>query len=425
MNDYREMWSNLGLNLEAHDGLLEVLGGAYKDIFISQKNRPEATRYFDFVMGAIHGLRVQELVAAQKAGRKVVGSFCVFVPEELILAVDAISIGLCSGAEVAYDAAEQYVPRSTCALIKSAFGFKLGKICPFTEVTDMIVGENTCDGKKKAFESFAKIHDGFYLMDLPQIKSKAGKALLKEEYIRFASKLEELTGNKITVEKLKAATEIVNAKRAAMHRLARLRAHKPAPISGLDVLLANQIFFFDDPVRFTEAVNNLCNELETRIAENNSVADKSTPRVIISGCPMAVPNWKVPHIIETSGAIIVGEETCTGERGTQNLTDNSGNDIDTLMDALVERYLGIDCAVFTPNQSRVDHIKNMVKEYGADGVIHYSLQFCQPYSHEAISIEKELENEDIAVLTMETDYSAEDMGQLRTRIEAFIERIKH
>lgn len=424
MNDYREIWKSLGLSMEAHDALLNGLGIAYKEIFFSQPNRPESVRYFDIVMGAIHGLRVQELVQAQKDGRKVIGAFCVFVPEELVIASNAILIGLCSGAEVAYDQAEQFVPRNTCALIKSAFGFKLGKVCPFTEITDMIVGENTCDGKKKAFEQFAKIHDGFYLMDLPQIKSQAGHQLLKSEYIRFAKKLEEITGNTITEEKLKQAIEIVNAKRAAMHRLAQLRAFDSAPISGLDVLLANQIYFFDDPERFTSSINTLCDELEERIKNSIAVFPKETPRVIISGCPMAVPNWKVPAIIETSGAVIVGEETCTGERGTQGLTDNSSNTLDGLFDALVNRYLTIDCAVFTPNASRLEHIKQMVKQYNADGVIHYTLQFCQPYAHEAMNIEKELEAADIPVLAIDTDYSNEDMGQLKTRIEAFIERIK-
>lgn len=424
MNDYREIWKSLGLSMEAHDALLEGLGVAYKEIFFSQSNRPESVRYFDIVMGAIHGLRVKELTEAQKNGKKVIGAFCVFVPEELVIAADAILIGLCSGAEVAYDAAEQFVPRNTCALIKSAFGFKLGKVCPFTEVADMIVGENTCDGKKKAFEQFAKLNNGFYLMDLPQVKSEAGHQLLKSEYLRFVEKLEEITGNKITKEKLKRAIEIVNKKRKAMHRLAKLRAFDATPISGLDVLLANQIYFFDDPERFTASINTLCDELEERIKQHIAVFHKETPRVIISGCPMAVPNWKVPAVIETSGAVIIGEETCTGERGTQGLTDNSSDTLDELLNAIVNRYLTIDCAVFTPNESRLEHIKEMVKEYKADGVIHYTLQFCQPYAHEAISIEKELEAVDIPVLAIDTDYSGEDMGQLKTRIEAFIERIK-
>jgi benzoyl-CoA reductase/2-hydroxyglutaryl-CoA dehydratase subunit BcrC/BadD/HgdB len=139
---------------------------------------------------------------------------------------------------------------------------------------------------------------------------------------------------------------------------------------------------------------------------------------------MAVPNWKVPSIIENSGAIIVGEESCIGERGTQNLTDMSGNNINDLIDAIVDRYFKIDCAIFTPNRSRIDHIKSMVSKYNAHGVIQYSLQFCTPYQMEKVAVEKTLENDNIPVLNIDTDYSNEDEGQLKTRVEAFIERVK-
>ncbi len=414
----------MGIDLAAHDGLLNVLGEAYQQIFLTQNNRPKGMEYFDFVMSEIHGLRIKELMDARKEGKKVIGTFCVFVPEELVLAVNGIQVGLCAGAELASEAAEQYIPRNTCALIKSAFGFKLAKVCPYIEATDLIVGENTCDGKKKAYEAYGKIVDNLYVMDLPQMKTEAGRDLLKAEYKRFANKLEEITGNKITVETLKKGIKIVNEKRKAMYRLSQLRAAMPTPISGLDALLANQVFFYDNPERFTASVNAICDELEERIAKEEGVFVKDTPRIIVSGCPMAVPNWKLPHIIETSGAVIVGEEMCTGERGTQFLVEENAASVDELIDGIVDRYFKIDCAVFTPNNDRLKHINEMVKKYNADGVIHYGLQFCQPYAHEAMGIENVLENEDIPTLTIETDYSQEDLGQLKTRVEAFVERLR-
>ncbi len=94
--DYRPMWTELGLNLEAHDALLEVLSRSYGDIFLSQKNRPDAMSYFDFVMSEVHGLRIKELMDAKKAGRKIIGTYCTFVPEELVLAVDGIMVTISS-----------------------------------------------------------------------------------------------------------------------------------------------------------------------------------------------------------------------------------------------------------------------------------------------------------------------------------------
>lgn len=424
MADYTKMWEGLKLDLATHDAVLELVGSTYQDLFLSQKNRPKGMEYFDFVISEIHGLRVKELMDAKEAGRKVVGAYCVFVPEEIVLALDAIFVGLCAGGELGFDLAEEYIPRNTCALIKSSFGFKLAKVCPYIEATDMVVGENTCDGKKKAYETLKTIQENLYVMDIPQMKSEAGRDLLKAEFKKFTEALEELTGNKMTVEALKKGITTVNNKREALLRLANLRAACPVPISGMDVLLANQVFFYDDPVRFTGAVNAICDELEVRIKEDVGVFPKDTPRILLSGCPMSVPNWKMPYVIETSGATIVGEEMCTGERGVQNLTSLEGDTFDALLDNIVDRYMKIDCAVFTPNDSRYEHVKEMAKKYKADGVIHYGLQFCQPYAHEAMSMGKALEADGIPVLSVETDYSMEDVGQLKTRIEAFVERIQ-
>ncbi len=255
------------------------------------------------------------------------------------------------------------------------------------------------------------------------MKGDMGRAVLKDEYRKFAAKLEKVSGKKITAESLKKGIDIVNAKRAALKRLAEIRSADPSPISGLDALLVNQVFFYDDPIRFTESVNKLCDELEDRVKKGIGVFPKGATRVLVSGCPMAVPNWKLPWIIESSNAVIVGEESCVGERGARRMTEVKGKSVEDLLDTITERYFQIDCAVFTPNPSRVDYIKEMKKKLNAKGVIHYSLQFCQPYIMESGPVEKELEKSGMPTLRLETDYSQEDAGQLKTRIEAFIERL--
>ncbi len=421
--DYRPMWTSLGLNLQNHDALLNVLGELYSSTFMTQKNRPEGMAYFDFVMSEVHGLRVKELMDAKAEGRKVVGTYCTFVPEELVLATGGIMVGLCAGADFATDEVEKVLPRNTCALIKSTFGFKLGGVCPYIEASDLVVGENTCDGKKKAYETLAGLVHEFYAMDMPQTKSPQGRALLKAEYLAFKEKMEQLTGVVISAEALRGAIAVVNNKRRAVQRLARLRAADPAPVSGLDALLVNQVFFYDNPERFTQSVNTICDELEARIEKGAGVKPAGTPRILISGCPMAVPNWKVPAIVEQLGAVIVGEESCIGERGSRGLVNSEAVTADGLIDHLVDRYMEIDCAIFSPNSERLDHIREMAEEYHADGVLLYGLNFCTPYQMEGLGIEKELEASGIPALRIETDYSQEDTGQLTTRIEAFIERI--
>ena len=139
---------------------------------------------------------------------------------------------------------------------------------------------------------------------------------------------------------------------------------------------------------------------------------------------MAVPNWKLPMLIESSGAVIVGEESCVGERGARWMTEAKAGSVEGLLDQITDRYFNIDCAIFTPNPSRVAYIKDMTKKLSPAGVIHYSLQFCQPYIMESGPVENDLEKSGIPTLRLETDYSQEDAGQLKTRIEAFVERLQ-
>jgi benzoyl-CoA reductase/2-hydroxyglutaryl-CoA dehydratase subunit BcrC/BadD/HgdB len=139
---------------------------------------------------------------------------------------------------------------------------------------------------------------------------------------------------------------------------------------------------------------------------------------------MAVPNWKLPYVTESSGAIIVGEESCVGTRNIRDLVDESGDSLDAMIDALTDRYLKIDCACFTPNSERVDNILDLARDSKADGVLQYTLMFCQPYAQENFRVEKNLQRAEIPSMVVETDYGMEDVEQLKTRIEAFVEMVK-
>ncbi|MFN3535283.1 MAG: double-cubane-cluster-containing anaerobic reductase, partial [Desulfatiglandales bacterium] len=369
-SQYKEMWERLNLDIPAHDALLEVLGKFYGDIYLSQQGRLKGMEYLDFVISEIHGLRIKELQEAKAKGRKVVGTFCIFVPEEIVWAADAICVGLCAGAEAGYDKVEEILPRNTCALIKSFVGFKLSKLCPFFESCDLVIGETTCDGKKKAYEIFGE-YVPMYVMEVPQMKWDADRELWRSEILRLKAKIEELTGREIDYQNLLSAIKMINNRRKALWRLNELRKAVPVPISGRDALLINQISFYDDPTRFTSKVNELCDELEARIRQKEGVVPNGTVRLMLSGCPMAIPNWKLPYVIESSGAVVVFEESCVGSRNTRDLVEEDKKDLDGLIDALVDRYSKIDCACFTPNEERLEHIVAHAKDYGVDGVIYY------------------------------------------------------
>lgn len=422
MTDYRQMWSDLGMNLENHDNLCAVLPMAYGDIYLSQKNRPENMGFYDFVVSEIHGVRPAELIELQKTGGKVFGTFCVYVPDEIVVACGGAVTGLCGGSQFWVPDGEKVLPSDMCPLIKASLGAHFGKTCPYFSVADIYVGETTCDGKKKAYEILGADKET-YVMDVPQMKRPKDIVKWADEIADFARKVEEITGKELTAENLAESIKIHNNKRRALARVYETRKADPVPISGKDALLMTQIAFFDDPVRCAEMANKLAEELEDRVEAGVGVFPAGTKRILLTGTPLAVPNWKLHHVVETSGAVVVCEEMCTGTRYFENLVDETQTTLEGQFRALSERYMKNNCACFTPNEGRIDDILRLAREYKVDGVIDTNLKFCTLYDVEKSAVAKALEEEGIPVLSLETDYTDNDVEQLRTRVGAFVEML--
>lgn len=424
MADYRKMWEDLGMDVEMHDQLCAVLPQAFGDVFLSQENRPEGMDYYNMVVADIHGIRPAELIEHQKKGGKVFGTFCVYVPDEIVFAADAIATGLCGGSQFWVPGGEKVLPTNTCPLIKASVGARIDRTCPFFRIADMYVGETTCDGKKKAWEILAE-DVPVHVMNLPQMKRSKDVQAWAEEIETFKNIVEEFTGNKVTADKLAESIKLINNKRKALERLYDLRKNETLPISGCDALLISQIAFYDDPARFTQMTNKLCDELEKRVADGVSVVPAGTKRIMLTGTPLAIPNWKLHNIVETSGAAVVCEEMCTGTRYFEKLIDESGTTLEEQYQALANRYMNINCACFTPNSGRIDDILRLAKEYKVDGIIDVNLKFCNLYDTEGYFVERAMKEAGIPVLGIETDYTDSDAQQLRTRVSAFIEMLNN
>lgn len=421
--DRHPMWKELGMDLETHDQLCEALPAAFGDVFLSQENRPEAMAFWDMVAADVHGIRPAELVEAQKNGQKVFGTFCTYVPDEVVVACNGIVTGLCGGSQFWVPDGEKYLPADMCPLIKASLGARMGRTCPFFRIVDEIVGETTCDGKKKMYEILAT-DVPMHIMELPQMKRPKDIDAFVDEIALFGKNVEEVTGKQLTVENLADAIRIINNRRRALQRVYETRKNPDIiPISGTDALLMMQIAFFDDPVRCAEMAGKLADELEQRLADGVSVFPKGTKRILLTGTPLAIPNWKLHHIIETSGAAIVCEENCTGTKFFTNLVDESQTTLEGQFHALAERYMKINCACFTPNTARIDEVLQLARDYQVDGVINTNLKFCTTFKTEAPALEKVLEDNGIPVLDIETDYTDNDAEQLRTRVEAFVEML--
>lgn len=363
-------------------------------------------------------LTVMEL---KEQGIPLVGTYCTFMPQEIAMAAGAAVVSLCSTSDETIEEAEKTLPRNLCPLIKSSYGFGKTDKCPYFYFSDIVVGETTCDGKKKMYEYMAE-YKPVHVMQLPNNSESAESvALWRSEIIRFQKRLEEQFGCEITEQGIRDAINLRNRERRALTDFYRLGQLNPPALTGRELLsvVYGATFKFDKTV--------LINELETLTAKVRAeyAAGKRLdprPRILITGCPIGGAAEKVVRIIEENGGWVVGYENCTGAKATEQCVDE--NPQTDVYDALTEKYLAIGCSCISPNTQRLNMLSDMVTDYHVDGVIDVILQACHTYAVESLLINRHIrEKHDIPYMAIETDYSTSDTGQLATRIAAFIEML--
>ena len=352
-------------------------------------------------------------------GGKIVGTYCSFIPTELIIAAGAIPVTLCATSEEPIAAAEEHLPSNLCPLIKASYGFALTDTCPYFYFSDFIVGETTCDGKKKMFELMNDIKDT-YVMQLPSSRDEVALTMWEAEIKKFWKKLEDFYGVTITEEDVKKAILQKNAERDLVLEYLDLGKLNPSPISGYE--LGTKL----DTLSFIPSMEERCKQLREIIDEVK--ADWETnykgkvgrkPRILITGCPNGGVRDKTVKVLEELGADVVAFDACNSNREKIEKVDTTL----PVIKALAKKYLNINCSVMSPNTDRLKFISDMIDDYQVDGVLEIILQACHTFSIESYNVKKAVLAKKIPYLKVETDYSKADVGQINTRLEAFLETI--
>jgi len=348
-----------------------------------------------------------------------VGLFCTYFPMELAMAAGAAVVGLCSTSDETIPNAEEDLPRNLCPLIKSSYGFAKTNKCPFFFFSDLIVGETTCDGKKKMYEYLSEFKP-VHIMELPNSQSEDAFQLWKKEVVKIKKVLEEKFGVEITEEKIRAAIKLRNEERVAIGRLFELMKNDPVPITGHDMFKVafGSSFKFDKTVVPGE-ISALTEKIKGEYAAEKKYPQK--PRILITGCPLGGATEKVIKAIEDNGAYVVAYENCVGFKNYDRLVDEECEDV---YEALARRYLQIGCSCMTPNPNRYQLLGQLIDEYKVDAVVDVILQACHTYNVESFGIKRFVtDTKKIPYMSVETDYSTADIGQLNTRLTAFIEML--
>lgn len=361
-------------------------------------------------------LTVMEL---KEQGIPLVGTYCTFMPQEIAMAAGAVVVSLCSTNDETIEEAEKDLPRNLCPLIKSSYGFGKTDKCPYFYFSDLVVGETTCDGKKKMYEYMADFK-AVHVMQLPNSATDAAsRALWKSEILRLQQQIEERFGQPISEAALRDAIVLKNRERQATADFYRLGQLNPPALSGTDILkvVYGATFRFDKNALIAEL-----NEMTARVKAEWEQGKRleSRPRILITGCPIGGAAEKVVRAIEENGGWVVGYENCTGAKATERNVAEDGD----VYDALTDKYLAIGCSCISPNTERLRLLSQMVEEYQADGVVDVILQACHTYAVESLAIKRHVRQQhNIPYMAIETDYSTSDIGQLSTRVAAFIEML--
>lgn len=360
-------------------------------------------------------LKLKEL---KESGRRVVGTFCTYTPQELVDAADATPVSLCAIGEENIPAAEQKLPKNLCPLIKASYGGALTDHCPFFYFSDMVLAETTCDGKKKMYELLDRLKHT-HVMQLPpgQFGPGAPEAW-RAEVEALRAELERFYGITITDDRLREAIRLRNRERKAILDYYEVGRLKPTPISGyeLNTVITSNEYAFD--------IERKIAALEARTAELKALYEReyrgkpSRPRILITGCPTHGVIDKVIRRIEELGADVVGFENCCGPREKKDPVDETKDPIT----AIAEKYLRVNCSVMSPNPGRLEALGQQIDDYQVDGVVEVLLVACHTFAIEADTVKHFVtEEKGIPYLAITTDYSPTDQGQIDTRLGAFIE----
>ena len=339
----------------------------------------------------------------------------------MIVASCAFYLPLCGTRNDPIAAAEEVLPRNLCPLIKSSYGFAITDTCPYFRLSDVIVADTTCDGKKKMFELLAHYRP-VYVLQLPQNQDlQTALPFWMNEILRFKEFVEKTIETRITSEMLSKAIRQVNRERAAYKALMDLSKIRPAPLSGMELLnIKHKIGFLSDRESRVTLLQAAVLEIQGKMAVAGPSPERERPRILLTGVPVGLGSEKVVRLIEEAGARVVCFETCGGYKRVQPVDEDKEP-----LTAIAERYLSTPCSVMSPNSGRLGLLDQLISEFAVDGVVDLTWQACHTYNIEAYTIGRFVTKQrGLPFLHLETDYSASDTEQLRVRIEAFLEMLQ-
>jgi benzoyl-CoA reductase subunit C len=346
-------------------------------------------------------------------GKKVVGYRCIYVPEDIIWAADMLPYPI-YGTPEPIGLADTYFQSCSCEFVRNIFDHALGGRYSFL---DHLVLANTCEFSRGLFSLWETYIEGIpvYMINNPlKLMNDSNRDYYRVELERFRDAMEQLSGTKVTDARLRDSIALHNETRSLLRELYSLRREDPPSITGeeaLDIVLATSLLPKDH-------ANPLLRKLvgEVRARERS---ESFGPRLLVTGSIMDNP--VLIRMVEEEGGQVVADDLCTTTKYFWNKVPSHEDPIEALYQFENGRPL---CTCTHPMEARLEHLQELIDEFAVDGIVYFNLKYCHPLAYEAPIVKEVFEAKGIPSIILEVGHDMSGHGQLRTRIQAFVEMLE-
>jgi benzoyl-CoA reductase subunit C len=380
---------------------------------VNTSNRSKALEGFTEAAGGLVNPAVQ---GWKDGGGKVVGYFCCSVPEEIISAAGLLPVRIRATGSTATDLADAYFRPTTCSFARHCFDTALRGGYGFA---DGVVWANTCDVIRRLYDNWKDEIDTPFLqiLSLPKKSGEKQVAWYRQELENLKEALEGHFGVEIRDERLWESIILHNETRRLQRQLYDLRKGAHPPITGAESLAVMIAGTAMPKEQYNQALGELLDELGQGQGDEHNGA-----RLMLEGSMLDDPAYV--KVIEDLGGLVVTDSLCFGSRIMWTDVDETVADP---LEALARYHLGgkPSCArMIGEHPRRVGHIKDMIRDFRVDAVVSERLMFCDISGYEQFLLGSDFKVDGIPYLQLDREYMLGGVGQMRTRVQAFLESIE-
>jgi len=370
---------------------------------------------FQELAEAAETLENRSLKRWKQEGGKVMGYFCSSMSEEILLAAGFLPFRMRATGSTDTELSDAHVSSINCSFMRHCLDAGLSGSLDFL---DGLIVPNSCDNIRRIYDHWIRKKDTPFvrMVSLPRKAEESQIAWYREEMVNLKTAMEDHLGIQVSDNDIREAIKLRNETRGLQRALYELRKTESPPITGSETLAVIVAGTGMPRNHYNDLLKQLLTDLQGAQGTGNYQA-----RLMVIGGELDNPEYL--KVIEDQGGLVVTDSLCFGTR--MLIKDVDENEKDPL--TAIARYYVAErptCPrVFGMYEKRAELIKKMIEDFNVDGVIFQRLSFCDLWGIEQFTIKNEFEDWNIPLMMLDREYTLSGVGQLRTRVQAFLETI--